>query len=159
FEASWLTPPRAEVLRVEGLGGEEVHAMIRRLVGAERVDEALLAALLARGEGNPLYVEEMVRQLQETGGVVVESGEARLRAAPMAIPGSIHDIIAARIDRLAEPLKHTLQVAAVVGRDFTVPLVARVLEGGTELSAQLHELRAMDLVFLKAELPEPSYSF
>ena len=53
-----------------------VHDAARR----EAVSEPLLQILLAKGEGNPLYVEEILRQLQETGGILVENGEARLRA-------------------------------------------------------------------------------
>jgi class 3 adenylate cyclase/tetratricopeptide (TPR) repeat protein len=159
YAASWLPPDYAETLLLEGLGVEEVRAMIRRLLTAERVSSALVEILLARGEGNPLYVEEIVRQLQETGGIAVKDGEASLAVADVHIPGSIHDIIAARIDRLADPVKHALRVAAVVGRDFSVPLVARVLGDAGDLGRWLDELHVLELVFPKTEGPQPVYSF
>ena len=95
---------------------------------ARRAVGGAVELLLAKGEGNPLYVEEILRQLQETGGILVEDGEARLRAADVTVPETIHDIIAARVDRLAESPKQTLQVASVVGRRFGVSLVSRVRE-------------------------------
>jgi class 3 adenylate cyclase/tetratricopeptide (TPR) repeat protein len=159
YVASWLPQSHTDTILLEGLGVDEVHAMIRRLVTAEQVSPALVEILLARGEGNPLYVEEIVRQLQETGGIVVEAGEARLDVADVHIPSSIHDIIAARIDRLSDPVKHALQVAAVVGRDFSVPLVARVLDDASHLGQWLDELSLLELVFPKTQGSEPVYSF
>ena len=100
----------------------------RALRRARRSRSRSSSSSLAKGEGNPLYVEEIVRQLQETEGILVEDGEARLRAADVTVPETIHDIIAARVDRLDESPKRTLQVASVVGRRFGVSLVSRVRE-------------------------------
>ena len=83
--------------------------MVRTLLGADEVSEQLFKILADKSEGNPLYVEEILHQLQETGGIAVENGEARLSRADVTVPATIHDIIAARVDRLADALKHTLQ--------------------------------------------------
>ena len=157
--ASYLAPPLAETITLEGLGTDEVQAMIRRFLDTQEVSAPLVETLLERGEGNPLYVEEMLRQLRETGGVVVEDGEARLTAAGDLLPGSIHDLIAARIDRLADPVKHTLQVAAVVGREFATPILSRTLEEVGPLPGHLAELTVLEFVFPKAQNPEPIFSF
>jgi len=156
---AWLAAPGVETLALEGLDADEIERMVRALVGVEAVSPGLLDALLARGEGNPLYVEEIVRQLQETGRLVVEGAEARLAAADVAIPKSIHDIIAARVDRLNEAVKDTLRVAAVVGRTFAVTLLARVLETDGVLAEHLGALQSLDLVFPVQQEPEPVYSF
>src|SRR5207245_10293641 len=95
----------------------------------EEVAEQLFKLLADKSEGNPLYVEEILHQLQETGGIAVENGEARLSRADITVPATIHDIIAARIDRIAEPLKQTLQGAEVVGRRFGISLASRLLRG------------------------------
>ena len=119
----WL-PPASETIILEGLDRGRCRGTWSRTCSrrARGVGAAVRAAPRRRGEGNPLYVEEIVRQLQETGGIVVEGGEARLRSADVKVPETIHDIIAARVDRLAESLKQTLQAAAVVGRRFGVSL-------------------------------------
>ena len=117
----WLSPPLAETIAVEGLDAAGVGRMTQALLGVERVSAPLLDVLVDRGEGNPLYVEEILRQLRETGGLRVEDGEAQLSRPDVTVPATIHDIIAARIDRLPDDVKHTLQVAAVVGRQVAIP--------------------------------------
>jgi len=109
YAASWLAPPLAETITLEGLEAGNVRGMVRTLLAAEEVSEQLFKILADKSEGNPLYVEEILHQLQETGGIVVENGEARLSRPDVTVPATIHDIIAARIDRIAEPLKQTLQ--------------------------------------------------
>src|SRR2546425_2844703 len=111
YAAPWLAPPLAETITLEGLGAGDVRGMVRTLLAAEEISEQLLRILAEKSEGNPLYVEEILRQLQETRGILVEDGEARLRRPDVTVPATIHDIIAARVDRLAEPLKRTLQGA------------------------------------------------
>ena len=156
----WLTPPLAETLSLEGLGAGDVRGMVGTLLGSERVSEQLFKFLAERSEGNPLYVEEILRQLQETGGIAVDGGEARLSQASVTVPATIHDIIAARVDRLAEAHKQTLQGAAVVGRRFGVSLVSRVLDVAPDQVAEhLRALHGLDFVFPSAQEPEPMYSF
>jgi class 3 adenylate cyclase/tetratricopeptide (TPR) repeat protein len=160
YTGSWLAPPLAETLTLEGLGAADVRGMVRTVLAVENVSEHLFKFLAERSEGNPLYVEEILRQLQETGGLVVEGGEARLSRADVMVPATIHDIIAARVDRLGEGLKQTLQGAAVVGRRFGVSLVSRVLElSPSQVAGHLRELHGLDFVFPSAEEPEPMYSF
>ena len=160
YAAPWLAAPLAETITLEGLGAGDVRGMVRTLLGAEEVSEQLFKILADKSEGNPLYVEEILRQLQETGGIAVENGEARLSRADVTVPATIHDIIAARIDRIAEPLKQTLQGAAVVGRRFGISLVSRVLEvAPDQVAGRLEELHGLDFVFPSAQDPELMYSF
>jgi class 3 adenylate cyclase len=121
----WL-PPSAQTLALDALDASALRTMVETLLGTEAVAEPLFQLLVEKGEGNPLYVEEIVRQLQETGGVVTEQGVARLRGGDVSVPEGIRDIIAARVDRLSESPKHSLQVASVIGRRFGVSLVSRV---------------------------------
>ena len=155
----WLSAPLAETIAVEGLDAAGVGRMAQTLLGVERVSAPLLDVLVDRGEGNPLYVEEILRQLRETGGIGVEDGEAQLSRPDVTVPATIHDIIAARIDRLPDEVKHTLQVAAVVGRQVAIPLLSRVLEGDVDPTAHLGELQASDFLFLSAREPELVYTF
>src|SRR5437879_9153187 len=134
--------------------------MARRLLPAGDLSEQLFKIRADRSAGNPLYVEEILRQLQETGGILVEDGEARLGSPDVTVPATIHDIIAARVDRLAEPLKHTLQGAAVVGRRFGMSLLSRILEVVPDrVAGHLRELHSLDFVFPSAPEPELMYSF
>jgi class 3 adenylate cyclase/tetratricopeptide (TPR) repeat protein len=160
YAAPWLAPPLAETIALEGLGAGDVRGMVRTLLAAEEISEQLFKILAEKCEGNPLYVEEILRQLQETGGIAVEGGEARLSRADVTVPATIHDIIAARVDRLAEPLKQTLQGAAVVGRRFGISLVSRILEVvPDQVAGHLRELHGLDFVFPSAQEPELMFSF
>jgi class 3 adenylate cyclase/tetratricopeptide (TPR) repeat protein len=156
----WANLAGAETITLEGLGAGDVRGMVRTLLAVEEVSEQLFKILAEKCEGNPLYVEEILRQLQETGGIAVENGEARLSRADVTVPATIHDIIAARVDRLADPLKQTLQGAAVVGRRFGISLVSRILEVvPDQVAGNLRELHGLDFVFPSAQDPELMYSF
>jgi class 3 adenylate cyclase/tetratricopeptide (TPR) repeat protein len=160
YAAPWLPAPLAETVTLEGLGAADVAGMARTLLAVEGVSAPLFTFLADRSEGNPLYVEEILRQLQETDGLTVEDGQARLSRADVTVPATIHDIIAARVDRLSDALKQTLQGAAVIGRRFGVSLVSRVLKLAREdVTAHLNELHGLDFVFPSASTPEPMYSF
>jgi class 3 adenylate cyclase/tetratricopeptide (TPR) repeat protein len=157
FRAPWLAPPVAETIAVEGLQSDQVGGMIRALVGAPDIPDSLVELLIAKSDGNPLYLEEILRELRETGGIVLDGSRAHLSEANVSVPRTVNDIIAARIDRLAEPLKQALQSAAVVGRQFAVALLTRLLEEPNEVVLdQLDELNNLDFVFLVDRL---LYSF
>src|SRR5262249_44646729 len=79
--------------------------------------------------------------------------------ADVALPQTIHDLIAARIDRLPDDVKHTLQVASVVGRQVAVPLLARAIEAEADLESDLAELQTRDFLFLGTREPELVYTF
>ena len=147
-------------LMLGGLDAGDLRRMVGRLTDAQTVAEDLFGILMEKSAGNPLYVEEIIRQLLETDGVAIFDGEVRLRSAAVTVPETIHDIIAARIDRVADELKQVLQGAAVIGRRFGVSLLSRVLGAQAALIRQrLVELHRLDFIFPAAEDPEPMYSF
>jgi class 3 adenylate cyclase/tetratricopeptide (TPR) repeat protein len=161
FTVPWLTAETAETISLRVLDPGDIKGMIASLLGGTAVSEALFTLLLDKGGGNPLYVEELVLQLRETGGIVVgDDGEARLGGADVKVPATIQDIIAARVDRLTDTLKLPLQGAAVIGRRFGVPLVSRVIEvEPDDADRRLRELHGSDFVFPSAQDPELMYSF
>ena len=77
----------------------------------------------------------------------------------VVIPDTIHDVIMARIDRLDEAPKRTLQTASVIGRDFTRRLVERLSAVRGRSDALLRELRAVELIYEKSVFPEVAYRF
>jgi class 3 adenylate cyclase/tetratricopeptide (TPR) repeat protein len=149
-----------ETITLEALGNKDIEGMVRTILGIETMSTQLLKLLTEKAEGNPLYVEEILHQLLETAGVVIEGGEARLRSGDVKVPATIHDIIAARVDRLADQLKLTLQGGAVIGRRFGTSLVCRVIKTATdEVVGNLQNLHGLDFVFPAASDPELMYSF
>jgi class 3 adenylate cyclase/tetratricopeptide (TPR) repeat protein len=148
-----------ERIALGGIGADCVPRMVRELAGAQTVSAALVDVMIAKAAGNPLYMEEMVAQLRDTGGLVVEGGEATLSAAAVRVPATIHDLIAARVDRLEDQLKQTLQAAAVVGREFSLALLEAVSGIGETLPDHLARLHAADFVFPLDSEVEPAYAF
>ena len=143
------------------LSADESARMATAVLAADDLPEALRSVISAKAEGNPFYVEELVKSLEESGVLRRDGGHLVLTRplTALAVPGSIHDIIAARIDRLAEAPKRTLQLAAVIGREFTRRLVDRLAEVRERSAELLRELTALELILERHLYPELAYMF
>jgi class 3 adenylate cyclase len=106
--------------------GEELLA---NLIGQADVPANVADLVRQRGEGNPLFVEEIVRMLIERDFLVRSEDGWELRAsATSEIPDTLQGLLAARIDRLDSETRTALRVASVIGRQFSVPVLERLLE-------------------------------
>jgi class 3 adenylate cyclase/tetratricopeptide (TPR) repeat protein len=149
-------------LRIDPLPPESADALLRALLGADPSAAPLAPLLIARTEGNPLFLEESVRTLVETGALVGEPGAYRLvrAAATVQMPATVQAILAARIDRLRPELKRLLQAAAVVGKDVPVTLLAAVAEMTDDaLHPALGELQTAELLYEARLFPDLEYTF
>src|SRR5262249_51390381 len=121
--------------------------MARALLAADSLPDDLRRLIVQKAEGNPFFVEEVVKSLQEVGVLRQDGGRYMLakRLDEVLIPDTIQDVIMARIDRLADLPKRTLQLASVIGREFTQRLLDRItdLRGRTE--DFLRELKSIEL--------------
>ena len=133
----------------------DVRAMMRRCLGVDRVAEPLLELLVDKGEGNPLYVEEILRQLQETGGLVVEDGEARLRERRRhgARHHPRHHRRPRRPPGRSRSSRRCRSQRSSAGR-FGVSLLSRVLESRRDaVSRRPARAPRLDFVFPSAPIP------
>jgi len=117
--------------------------------------------VLDKAEGNPLYVEEIVRWLFEIGAIARSDVDYVLRETPveLTVPDTIQDVIMARIDRLDQDLKRTMQIASVIGRDFLYRLLTKISDMGKELQAYLAKLQSLEFIYEKSLFPELEYMF
>jgi class 3 adenylate cyclase/tetratricopeptide (TPR) repeat protein len=116
-----------------------------------------LADLIAhKAEGNPFFVEEVVRSLTEA---TTRQDIARPPASDVMLPHTIQDVLMARIDRLDETSKRLLQLASVIGRDFPLRLLERIAERAGATRALLSRLTASELIQEKGVFPEMTYRF
>jgi class 3 adenylate cyclase/tetratricopeptide (TPR) repeat protein len=99
-------------------------------------DPAAAEAIATRGEGNPFFLEELARATKEQ----VDD------AAGVAVPETVQQVLAARIDRLGAGQKAALQVAAVLGREFSLDLAEEVWDGDASLEARLQELKQLEFL-------------
>jgi class 3 adenylate cyclase len=126
----WGTRGQAQTLRLEPLSARDAKGMLERLVPVE-LPGAVRELVLERAEGNPFFVEELLRSLIDQGVIGLTSGDppAPSPSRGLVVPDSVHAVLAARIDLLDAPEKTALQAAAVIGRTFWSGPVYELLEG------------------------------
>jgi class 3 adenylate cyclase/tetratricopeptide (TPR) repeat protein len=135
--------------------------LIGNLLEIESLPERLRNSILERSEGNPFFVEELIRMLIERGWVVrkddhwVGSGTI----AEAEVPDTLRGLLLARIDRLADEARRTLRMASVIGRDVPVRLLEQVTGDPNLTSRALGLAEAAGLVRFAAADPEPIYRF
>ena len=146
---------------IDPLSEAESAELTRGALGTAEVPEAVRRLVASKAEGNPLFLEEVTKSLLEDGTLRREGGRVLLARDPdtIAVPDRIHDVLMARIDRLAEEPKRAIQIASVIGREFALRLLARIQEVGEKASALVEDLRAVELVYEKAVHPELAYMF
>jgi hypothetical protein len=119
--------PGVEQLAMAGLSAVEVAELLSQAAGHELDDDGrrLAESLHAETEGNPFFVGEVLRHLAETG-MVRRQDERRVvaRGGSVAVPEGVRDVVGRRLGRLSAQTNQMLSVAAVLGRDFDVELLA-----------------------------------
>jgi tetratricopeptide (TPR) repeat protein len=143
------------------LGQRDALAVASGALGAADLPSEVAAALMEKAEGVPLFIEEVAKTLVDLGVLRREDGRVTLvrRAGDISVPDTIHDIIMARLDRLGEDGKRTVQLASVIGRQFVVRLLNRVAGMSEQLDGLLRDLQALELIYEQGLLPEPAYIF
>ena len=143
------------------LSNEDSVQMAHAALGASDLPENLRALIVRKAEGNPFFVEEVVKSLQELGAIrrVDDRYVLGTRLDEIVIPDSIQDVIMARIDRLADAPKKTLQLASVIGREFTRRLLDRIGDIRERTEEFLRDLKAIELIYEKTLFPELAYMF
>ncbi len=114
-----------ERMQLEGLSGEDVELLVAKLTGVEPPAE-WVSLILARSEGNPFFVREIVSLLDSQAGGTKPTEDVAAWAT--RIPPGVRDVILGRLHRLSEPCQHALAAAAVLGREFRIGVLAHLLE-------------------------------
>lgn len=155
------TPPWGEKsyytrIALNRLSEEESRMMLEGVLEGRGLVEEVLGQFLSRAEGNPFFLEELARTWLDT-----EGEGPKLQGGPGAslLPGTIQGVLTARIDRLEESVKRSLQTAAVIGREFSATLLREVLGEGEELVEKLSRLEHMELIHQVSFSPEVRYRF
>lgn len=148
-------------LHLKPLSALEGSQLVDNLLEVAELGENVRRLVLDHAEGNPFYMEELIRSLIEQGVLVRENHHWRA-ARPISdveIPSTIEGVLLARIDRLPDRTRRTLQIASVVGRSFLYRLLAAIAEANGDLDGHLAALQSADLVREQARRPELEYSF
>ena len=160
FNAPWAGRSHVTSLALNRLGEREAAAIIARIVGNKELPADVMAEIVERTDGIPLFVEEMTKAVLEAES----EGEARQTAAAipssaLAVPASLHASLMARLDRLG-PAKEVAQIGAAIGREFSHALLAAVArKPEAELRSALDRLIAAGLLFRQGVPPHATYLF
>jgi class 3 adenylate cyclase/tetratricopeptide (TPR) repeat protein len=149
--ATWMGGKRsATTLFLDPLAGEESRALVQAILGGKPAPEPLLDQVRARAEGNPLFMEEMLRALIERGTLAEEDSRWALTVpmAEVAIPDGVHAVIAARVDALPPAEKQALQDATLQGKDFFLGAL-RFVADENHVDESVKALLQKDLVIRK----------
>jgi predicted ATPase/class 3 adenylate cyclase len=162
YQHGWGSKTYYTQLRLDPLPPVSADEFLHALFGDDASLTPLTQLLIARTQGNPLFLEESVRTLVETGVLVGELGAYRLAHAipTVQMPATVQAVLAARIDRLPPEEKRLLQTAAVIGTEVPLPLVQAIAELPEEgLQRGLAHLQAAEFLYETRLFPEREYTF
>ncbi len=149
-------------IQLSPLSQRYTEQLVSKLLRGSEIEPRVMRTIRTRSEGNPFFVEEIIRHLIDLAMLQRDEG-GRWTATiegELSIPSTVQGVISARIDRLAESTRQDLLCASVIGRSFFRRLL-RSLSASTEpeLGENLRSLQDHQLIFLKRLEPEPEYAF
>jgi class 3 adenylate cyclase/tetratricopeptide (TPR) repeat protein len=162
YAAAWMRRSWYRQLPLAPLAPAVVESLLAELLGADPSLDGLAELIANRTGGNPFFLEEVVRDLAETGTLAGEPGRYRLAGdvSQVAVPDTVQAVLAARIDRLGRQAKELLGAAAVIGREFDRELLERVAHiPPGELDWLLERLVEAELITQTEVYPAAIYTF
>jgi class 3 adenylate cyclase/tetratricopeptide (TPR) repeat protein len=165
YHHEWNNKSYYTQLRLEPLRPENAEQMLEMLLGNRTEFVPLRRLIIEKTEGNPFFIEELVQALLEQG-ILQRSADAE--GAPnlvksldeLKLPPTVQAVLASRIDRLATREKELLQTLAVIGREFSVPLIKRVVNyPEMELDGMIATLQSSEFIYERPAFPEVEYAF
>jgi len=162
YSAPWMSKSYYRQIALAPLGPEAIDELLADLLGSDPSLAGLPERIRGRTGGNPFFIEEIARSLVEAGALEGERGSYRLvgRADDTAVPASVEAVLSARIDRLPERAKAVLQTAAVIGKEFAEPVLAKVVDlEQSKLEDALRSLIAAEFIYEQELYPEVLLAF
>jgi hypothetical protein len=145
YRPPWLDRSYATQIALRPLSPDESHSLVQSLPLWQQVHAPLAHEILAKAEGNPFFLEELVR--------------AALEQTSLTVPATIQGALMARLDRLPEASKRLLQTTAVLGRAVPHSFLAMLWDGPGELEAHLRELQRLEFLYTQADADDLVYRF
>jgi class 3 adenylate cyclase/predicted ATPase len=161
FQPPWTGQPYVTVIALNRLGRRDGAAMVERLAGtAALLPQDVIAEIVERTDGVPLFVEEMTKAVLEAGAERGREIAASVPSTGLGVPATLQASLMARLDRLGPAAKGVAQIGAAIGREFSYELAASVAELPEErLQEALQRLVDAGLVFQRGAPPAAEYLF
>jgi class 3 adenylate cyclase len=156
-----LAKPYASRLSLTPLAPAHRTMIAQEVLRTTTIPPEVEQLIVSKTDGNPLFIEELALSLVESGALVrTPTGYVLTRPGEtLEVPTTVQGVLLARIDRLPEDLKEVLQLAAVIGRVFSFPLLARVVQHGAELEHLLLHLEEQEFIYPTSLALQREYSF
>jgi len=162
FQPPWGGRAHVTSLALNRLGERDGETLVQTLAGNAALAAEVVAEIVERTDGVPLFVEELTKAVLESAaqGGRVAAVLATTSPAALSVPTTLHASLMARLDRLGPMPKEIAQIGAVLGREFVYELIAPVTQRSEkELQAGLDQLTEAGLLFCRGIAPQASYLF
>jgi predicted ATPase len=161
YQCHWARSSSYQQISLRRLTHTESEEMLHKMLEVQEVAAEVKDLVQKKAEGNPFFMEELILELLESGLVRKDGKVCRLvdPAANPPVPATVQDVIMARIDRLEDIYKRTLQLASVIGRQFFFTILEKIAEPGHKLGPALQALQQSELITEKNLFPELEYMF
>lgn len=148
YQPTWMGKSYATQLALQRLTAAESQRVVRTILPPQL--DNLVPAIVAKGQGNPFFLEELAQAIVEQGA----------QQATLVMPETVQAVLAARLDRLPPEAKALLQMAAVIGIEAAEPLLQAVTAlAAATLHLRLARLQEAELFYKARSVPEPVYAF
>jgi tetratricopeptide (TPR) repeat protein len=162
FQPPWGGRFHVTSLMLNRLGEREGESLVQKLAGDAALAADIVAEIVERTDGVPLFVEELTKAVLESAaqGDRVAAVLATTSLAALSVPATLHASLMARLDRLGPAPKEIAQIGSVLGREFAYELIEPVAQRDEgELQAGLGQLSAAGLLFCRGTAPHAFYLF
>ena len=164
-ELGRLSSGKFHVIQLSSLSRPQSSRLVESLLKIENLPVKMRDLVVERAEGNPFYVEELLRALLDSGALAKQNGTITVTAeiSQVTVPETLHGVLTARIDQLPQRNKQILQTAAVIGRVFHHRVLSCVCgeggKGNAGLSNSLDQLQRREFIQRRGEASEAEYIF
>ena len=154
-------PACSRLIELSPFSNETTNALLINLLGRRDLPKTLYDQIAKKAEGNPFFVEEIIRSLIETRQIVRENGDWRVagKGTHISLPKTLSGVLSARIDRLPEDTKQTLHFASVIGRSFDLNTLSALSPREHRLVEHIQNLEQVGLVQRTASSLDSEYAF
>ena len=154
-------PHRYASVQLQPLDADRSRELVANLLHVEDLPEKVRALILEKAEGNPFFVEEVIRSLLDAQLVVRTNShwQATREIENISVPDTLAGVINARLDRLDDASKRVAQTAAVIGREFQVEALSEVYDADGSLDESLRDLQRRELIRETSRVPHRVFTF
>ncbi len=152
---------RYKFIMLQPLDQDSSRELVANLLEVDDLPQKVRTMIMDKAEGNPFYVEEVIRSLLDSGLVIRHDGhwQTTTEIENISVPDTLTAVITTRLDQLDEHSRQVAQTASVIGRNFPFDILETVHDSRDPLDRTLTDLQRRELIREKSRIPERLYVF